>query len=264
MKKEKKPNYVDNNAIVNIVTDTDYRKAKAKLDSLQSKRSWKVLFLFFLFFTFIAAFAVFNVFFDIYHLNLKTIIASVVSGSLIATFFVIYLLIGIEISESNIRSKINLYEAENIKNDVEEDIFENSIRMSYKYLDQYYLQTKEQAQKGFLATMLVAGFGAFLIAGGIIAMYFGLAEPSYITCGAGVITEFISAVFFYLYNKTVSSMSTYHNKLVLSHNISIALKVAESLPADNQVQIKNLIVSEFLKDINSHMTKEDPSESDKK
>ena len=72
--------------------------------------------------------------------------------------------------------------------------------MSYKYLDQYYLQTKQQAQKGFLATMLVAGFGALLIAGGVVAMYFGVVEPSYITCGAGVITEFVSAVFFYLYN----------------------------------------------------------------
>lgn len=264
MKKEKKSTHIDNNGVVDIVTDADYRKAKAKLNSLQSKHSWKVLLLFFLFFTFIAAFAVFNIFFDIYVVNFKTIMASVVSGGLIAVFFVIYLLLGIEISESSIRSKINVYEAENIKKDVAEDIFENSIRMSYKYLDQYYLQTKEQAQKGFLATMLVAGFGAILIAGGIIAMYFGLVEPSYITCGAGVITEFISAVFFYLYNKTVSSMSTYHNKLVLSHNVSIALKVAESLPPDNQIETKSLIVSELLKDINSHMTKEDSTESDKK
>lgn len=40
--------------------------------------------------------------------------------------------------------------AEDIKEEVQEDVFENSIKMSYKYLDQYYLQTREQAQKGFL------------------------------------------------------------------------------------------------------------------
>ena len=94
-------------------------------------------------------------------------------------------------------------------------------------------------------------------------MYFGVVEPSYITCGAGVITEFISAVFFYLYNKTVSSMSKYHNKLVLSHNISTALKVAETLPESQQIEAKNLIVSELLKDINTHMTKQDSPEVNK-
>lgn len=264
MKKEKKPTQTDNSTIIDIVTEADYRKAKAKLESLQNKRSWKVLCLFFLFFTFIVSFIVFNLFFDIYSINAKTITVSTISGALVSIFFVIYLLLGIEINESNIRSKIHLYEAETIKKEVADDIFENSIRMSYKYLDQYYLQTKEQAQKGFLATMLVAGFGAFLIFVGIIAMYFGSAEPSYITCGAGVITEFISAVFFYLYNKTVSSMSAYHNKLVLSHNISIALKVAESLPENNQAETKNLIISELLKDINTHMTKEDPAEAPQK
>ena len=59
-------------------------------------------------------------------------------------------------------------------------------------------------------------------------------------------------------------MSAYHNKLVLSHNISIALKVAESLPENNQAEAKNLIISELLKDINTHMTKEDPAEAPQK
>ena len=75
--------------------------------------------------------------------------------------------------------------------------------------------------------MLVSGLGALLIAGGIITMYFGLLEPSYI-------------------NKTVSSMSKYHDKLVLSHNISTTLQVAESLPDSHQMEEKILLVSELL------------------
>ena len=90
-------------------------------------------------------------------------------------------------------------------------------------------------------------------------MFFDEVAPSYITCAAGVITEFISAVFFYLYNKTVSSMSKYHNKLVISHNISTALKVAETLPESQQIEAKNLIVTQLLKDVNSHMTKQEPN-----
>ena len=226
MKKEKKPAHSENNTIGVITSDKDYRKAKARLETLQRNRSWKTLGLFFVFFVFILFFLFYFALFDPFSGNTKDLFVSILLAVLSATFIIIYMALITQITESGLQSKINAYEADNIKNDVVEDIFENSIKMSYKYLDQYYLQTKEQAQKGFLATMLVAGFGAGLIAGGIVAMYLGLIEPSYITCGAGVITEFISAVFFYLYNKTVSSMSTYHNKLVLSHNVSIALKVA--------------------------------------
>lgn len=52
-------------------------------------------------------------------------------------------------------------------------------------------------------------------------------------------------------------MSRYHNKLVLSQNISIALKVADSLPTDDKVKAKNSIVNELLKDINTYLVKED-------
>lgn len=264
MKKEKKPTYSENGTIENITSEKDYRKAKARLETLQRNRSWKTLGLFFAFFVFILSFAFYFGLFDPYSGNTKDLLISILLSVLSAAFIIIYMCLIVQIAESGIQSKINAYEAENIKDDVVEDIFENSIRMSYKYLDQYYHQTKEQAQKGFFVTMFVAGFGAILIAGGITAMYFGLVEPSYITCGAGVITEFISAVFFYLYNKTVSSMSRYHNKLVLSHNVSIALKVAEALPTDNQTEAKNLIISELLKNINSLITKDDSSGSDKK
>lgn len=48
-------------------------------------------------------------------------------------------------------------------------------------------------------------------------------------------------------------MSKYHNKLVFSQNISIALKVADSLPCEEQSKTKNIIVSELLKDINSNI-----------
>lgn len=58
-------------------------------------------------------------------------------------------------------------------------------------------------------------------------------------------------------------MSKYHNKLVLSHNISIALKVADTLPPEDKVKSKNLIILELLKDMNSHLIRSD-SEGTKK
>ena len=140
---------------------------------------------------------------------------------------------------------------------MQEDIFENSIKMIYKYLDQYYLQTRTQAQNGFYITVGVSVGGAILIGLGIVALFMGKIESSYITCASGLITEFIAAIFFYLYNKTVMSMSKYHNKLVLSHNISIALKVADTLPPEDKAKSKELIISQLLNDINSYLIKND-------
>ena len=112
-------------------------------------------------------------------------------------------------------------------------------------------------QRGFFVTVCVAVFGAVLIGAGIIAMFFEKMEPSYITCASGIITEFIAAIFFYLYNKTISSMSKYHNKLVISQNISIALKVADTLPEEDKTKAKNTIISELLKDVNTYLIMSD-------
>lgn len=159
-------------------------------------------------------------------------------------------------SENTIRRQMLDDDINRIQNETKEDIFENSIRMSYKYLDQYYLQTREHAQQGFMICAIASVCGFILVCFGIRFMLSGQVSSSYITCGAGTIIEFISAVFFYLYNKTVISMSNYHNKLVLSHNVSIALRVAESLPQEEKVEAKRAIIHELIKDFNIHLAKD--------
>jgi len=180
----------------------------------------------------------------------------------LGTIMIVYTKLMFEMRINSIQRKITEIDAIYAQETAEEDIFENSIRMSYKYLDQYYLQTREQAHRGFIVTVGVAILGALLIGGGIVAMFFGATKPSYVTCATGVITEFISVVFFYLYNKTISSMGKYHNKLVLSHSISIALKVADSLPEEEKIIAKKQIVTELIRDINSHLVKIDDDKVD--
>lgn len=178
-------------------------------------------------------------------------------GILIGLIVCIIIYIWYEMLENRLRLYIARYGVKSIQKNIDDDdVFQNSLKLSYKYLDQYYYQTREQAQKGFMVTVCVAVFGAILIFIGIIAMFMRRIEPSYLTCVSGLVTEFISSIFFYLYNKTVSSMSKYHNKLVFSQNISIALKVADSLPSEEQTKTKNIIVSELLKDINSNIVKD--------
>ena len=245
--------------IENEITQEEYNKLKARLTVLEKRKTSRLGYVLFGFIG-----LVIGIFFQFclvdtfsYELNFSSVILSIIFGTSIGAITACYYALSIEMQENALQSKMIVYEAEHIKEEIKEDIFENSIKMSYKYLDQYYLQTREQAQRGFFVTVCVAIFGAFLIGAGIISMFLQFTEPSYIASASGVITEFISAIFFSLYNKTISSMSKYHNKLVLSQNISIALKVADSLPTEDKVKTKNLIITELLKDINIHLVKND-------
>ena len=135
----------------------------------------------------------------------------------------------------------------------ENNIYSQSIKMNYRYLDRYYMQTQDQANKGFMVTVVVAVFGAILIFFGVISMYFGATKPAYITVASGSITEIISSVFFYLYNKTVTNMGKYHEKLVLSQNVAYALEIVDTLSEAEKDGGKKQIMLELVKDINVHL-----------
>ena len=191
-------------------------------------------------------------------------------------FFFIFLIIGIltlalfslickfsiYIQFSKYNRIVEIYEIENIQEEVEENLFESSLKMSYKYLDQYYAQTKDQANKGFFITSGVTIAGAFLLFIGIICMFIEKTYASKITIASGVIVEFISAIMFYLYNRTVQSMGNYHDKLFLSQNVAMALKISDSLSDDKRDDIKSQIVKELITDVNSYIVASDDKKND--
>ena len=243
----------------------EYRRLELRLEQLKKKRSWQTLLILGVLIAVVISVTIFLAIADAWYYKdykymVPEAVISVAMGVVFASLGTFCWSMFIETEENRISRMMLGYEIDTIQSELEEDIFENSIKMSYKYLDQYYDQTKDQARRGFKVTVYVACFGALLIGVGIIAMFSGKTNPAYITCAAGVITEFIATVFFYLYNKTITSMSKYHNKLVLSQNISIALKIADSLPSTDNAAAKNKIIEELLKDINNHLVKEDGAE----
>ena len=240
------------------LTEEEYKKLKVKLNVRQKRKRTALNFVRLLTMIVTSVSSYFMIQDYNYHIHtVLLVIYSLVIGGTFSILASLYFRMATEMSDGIIQQKILEYELINVQEDVKSDLFENSLNMSYKYLDQYYLQTREQAQRGFFVTVCVAVFGAVLIGIGIVAMFLGKTSPSYVTCASGVITEFIAAVFFYLYNRTVTSMSKYHNKLVISQNISIALKVADSLTDNDKVNAKNIIITELLKDVNSYLIKGD-------
>jgi len=140
------------------------------------------------------------------------------------------------------------------------DFFTTLIRINFKYIDKYYLQTQLQANKSYYLSAAAAVVSLLMIVVGIVMLFFpGLLNsnvtPAYITMAAGVLGEFIATVFFYLYNRTVLEMSNYHQKLVLTQNISLALRIADNLgDVTAKAKAQVLLIECLCKDINMHLT----------
>ena len=65
----------------------------------------------------------------------------------------------------------------------------------------------------------------------------------------------MAGIFFYLYNRTVLSMGEYHEKLVLTQNVALALKISESIEdIQGKAESKRELMLALVNDINRHLT----------
>jgi hypothetical protein len=135
-----------------------------------------------------------------------------------------------------------------------DQFFTRLVTINFTYLDLYYRQTKQQANKSFWVSVAaaVAGFG--MVIAGICLLYVDKTKSGNVTIVSGAISQFIAAVFFYLYNRTILSMSQYHQKLVITQNVSLALKTAESLNEPAKSAAKNAIIKELTRNVNAFLS----------
>lgn len=151
--------------------------------------------------------------------------------------------------------------AEELQEKIEENFFTKLVKINFKYIDQYYLQTQEQANKSFRLTMFACIAGLAVVVVGIAMMFQGKTEPAYVTTAVGLLSEFIAAVFFYLYNKTIVKMGEYHQKLVITQNISLALKIAESLPDSERVMSQQALIEKLTENVNQYLSLSYPQDN---
>lgn len=140
------------------------------------------------------------------------------------------------------------------------DVFKYLLLIDNEALEGYILLTKSQAEQSFRLSKWVAGAGFVIIA---IGVSLGIAanlqganlDAAYLASVAGVLTEFIGGVFFYLYNKTLQQMNLFHDKLTASKQATLEY-LAKSLESQKST-IKTLIPT------NTNPSKETIKESDK-
>jgi hypothetical protein len=161
--------------------------------------------------------------------------------------------------QTNILTEISEIEVNDLQKTIEDDFFTNLVKINFKYIDKYYLQTQLQANKSFMLSVVASSVAFMIIIAGIVLMFQGQTNSSLVATGAGVLSEFIAAVFFYLYNKTIAKMGEYHHKLVLTQNISLALKITEQMEGELKSKAQLQLIEQLTKDINLHIASK-PSE----
>jgi hypothetical protein len=110
----------------------------------------------------------------------------------------------------------------------EDAYFDNLVKINVENLAAYYELVKIQTDKSFRASLGIAYFGAGLIVTGLAIGFFrtdSADKITYISTGAGVLTEFIAGVFFWLYSRTVSQLRGYHDSLISVQNVLLSFKL---------------------------------------
>lgn len=124
--------------------------------------------------------------------------------------------------------------------------FESLVRINVENLAAYYALVKVHTDNSYKVAIRISIFGFLLIVVGLIVGFVDFANAhtvSYIASGSGVITEFISSIFFYLYNRTVRQMKEYHDSLLTVQNILLSFKLVEDTHDESE---KAKIVSQML------------------
>ncbi len=116
-----------------------------------------------------------------------------------------------------------------------DDVFKNLLLFNAAALDKYVLQTRLQAEQSFRLSKIVAimGFG-LLVTGIVLGVYSSLSgrsdlNPAYLASIAGILTQFISGVFFYLYNRTLQQLNLFHDRIISSQHVATSFLASDQI-----------------------------------
>jgi hypothetical protein len=122
------------------------------------------------------------------------------------------------------------------QSDDESSYFDRLVSINVENLAADYTLVKVHTNKSFNVAVGVGIVGFALIIVGLAVGFTDATKATitYISSGAGVITEFVSGVFFYLYNRTVRQMKGYHDSLLSVQNVLLSFKLVGDTKDDKE------------------------------
>jgi hypothetical protein len=133
---------------------------------------------------------------------------------------------------------------------VKEDYYASLVKLNLDNLQRNYELVRIHSHRSFLTSISVASSGMTLILIGLLVGIFRGGEDgdktvTIVSASAGVITTFISAMFFVMYSKTVTQMKGYHDSLLNVQDVLLAFKVVQDAqnPTTREVMMTSLLTT---------------------
>jgi MFS family permease len=134
--------------------------------------------------------------------------------------------------------------------DAQPSYFDRLVNINVTNLEAYYYLVKAHTNNSFIVSVGAGCIGLLLLCAGLMLGFVGHSVPepiAYITAGAGIFTEFIAGVFFYLYSQTVRQLKDYHDSLLEVQNVLLSFKiVADSTDAEQRKGMLENIVKALI------------------
>lgn len=108
------------------------------------------------------------------------------------------------------------------------EYFDSLVKINVENLAAYYSLVKTHTSQSFKVSLMMSVIGfSLIVIGLVIGFRYNEKAIGYIASGSGIMIEFISAILFYLYNKTVRQLKEYHDSLINVQNILLSFKLIE-------------------------------------
>ncbi len=129
---------------------------------------------------------------------------------------------------------------------------QDALKLDLSRLNEYYVISQTQARSSFRWAVVAMFFGFGTIITGIWIFYFQKENHNTfvasLSTAAGVVVNFVSALFLYLYSKTQDRSLFYFEQLSRLQQLSIAIRLVDShIDPQEQQKARNLVIRELVK-----------------
>ena len=115
------------------------------------------------------------------------------------------------------------------------------------YIDAYYKTNQSHVKWSFWASLVALGIGlAVLVVGIALALAGSSAAVSVTTTAAGVLTQFISAGFFFIYSKNLKQLNVFYEKLIRNQDTLFAFALVGHIPEPERPGVVQGIIGALL------------------
>ena len=136
------------------------------------------------------------------------------------------------------------------ESDSKSSYFDALVEINIENLGAYYSMIKSHTNNSYLISAItgVVGFCFIIVGLGLEFFVNSSSSVALISAGAGIIVEFIAAIFFVLYSRTITQLKAYHHSLLDAQNVLLSFKIvedtsSEDVKAQMMTQMLNFLMS---------------------